>query len=67
MQSSMFNRRDFMKLSAVTGIAALPAAILPKFSMAEAVPVKLSGVVEMSPEEMAKNRRWSWTPGTISK
>lgn len=57
MQSSSINRRDFLKFSAVTGTAALLAASLPKFSLAQVRAVKLVEVLEMSPEEMAKKSK----------
>ena len=51
------NRRDFLRLSALTGAAVAVAATLPTFSWANVKKVTLDQCISMSPEDMAKGSK----------
>ena len=57
MLKNGFNRRDFLKLGALAGTAAMAAASFPKFSWANVRQVNLEQCLNMGPVEMADSSK----------
>ncbi len=54
MDSSMLDRRTFLKLGVAAGATTAVTAAFPRFSMAKVKTVKITDCMDMGPEDMAK-------------